>query len=78
MIGCGWQRQPLDREMIGRGCRQPPLNFGRWNFLLRIGLRLCYNELCGTEKYRSGHNGADSKSVGEQSHVGSNPTFSAK
>ena len=30
------------------------------------------------EGYRSGHNGADSKSVCEQSHVGSNPTPSAK
>ena len=30
------------------------------------------------ETYRSGHNGADSKSVGEQSHVGSNPTVSAR
>ena len=29
------------------------------------------------ERYRSGHNGADSKSVWEQSHVGSNPTRSA-
>ena len=26
------------------------------------------------QRYRSGHNGADSKSVWEQSHVGSNPT----
>ena len=32
--------------------------------------------LC-VEGYRSGHNGADSKSVWEQSHVGSNPTPSA-
>ena len=31
------------------------------------------------ERYRSGHNGADSKSVcGQQPHVGSNPTRSAK
>ena len=30
------------------------------------------------ETYRSGHNGADSKSVREQSHVGSNPTVSAR
>ena len=29
------------------------------------------------ETYRSGHNGADSKSVREKSHVGSNPTVSA-
>ena len=31
-----------------------------------------------TEGYRSGHNGADSKSVRGQPHVGSNPTLSAK
>ena len=30
------------------------------------------------ETYRSGHNGADSKSVSGQPHVGSNPTVSAK
>ena len=30
------------------------------------------------ESYRSGHNGADSKSVRCNSHVGSNPTLSAK
>ena len=30
------------------------------------------------ERYRSGHNGADSKSVCEQSHRGSNPLLSAK
>ena len=30
------------------------------------------------ETYRSGHNGADSKSVCRQRHVGSNPTVSAK
>ena len=29
------------------------------------------------ERYRSGHNGADSKSDGQQCHVGSNPTLSA-
>ena len=29
------------------------------------------------ERYRSGHNGADSKSVCEQSHAGSNPALSA-
>ena len=32
--------------------------------------------LC-VEGYRSGHNGADSKSVWEQSHAGSNPALSA-
>ena len=30
------------------------------------------------ESYRSGHNGADSKSVCEQSHEGSTPSLSAK
>ena len=30
------------------------------------------------ERYRSGHNGADSKSVWEQSHAGSNPALSAR
>ena len=30
------------------------------------------------QRYRSGHNGADSKSVCGQPHVGSNPTRSAK
>ena len=30
------------------------------------------------ERYRSGHNGADSKSVCEKSHAGSNPALSAK
>ena len=29
------------------------------------------------KRYRSGHNGADSKSVCEQSHAGSNPALSA-
>ena len=36
---------------------------------------------CGTicddlERYRSGHNGTDSKSDGASAHVGSNPTLS--
>ena len=31
-----------------------------------------------TERYRSGHNGGASKALWEQSHVGSNPTLSAK
>lgn len=30
------------------------------------------------QTYRSGHNGADSKSVWEQSHAGSNPALSAR
>ncbi len=35
------------------------------------------NEIIQTERYRSGHNGTDSKSDGAQAHVGSNPTLSA-
>ncbi len=31
-----------------------------------------------TERYRSGHNGADSKSVCANAHEGSNPSLSAK
>ena len=31
-----------------------------------------------TERYRSGHNGADSKSVCLNGHAGSNPALSAK
>ena len=31
-----------------------------------------------TERYRSGHNGADSKSVCAHAHEGSNPSLSAK
>ena len=30
------------------------------------------------ERYRSGHNGADSKSVCAKAHEGSNPSLSAK
>ena len=30
-----------------------------------------------TERYRSGHNGADSKSVCAKAHEGSNPSLSA-
>ena len=30
------------------------------------------------ERYRSGHNGADSKSVCAKAHAGSNPALSAK
>ena len=37
-----------------------------------------HNRADSTERYRSGHNGADSKSVWAQAHVGSNPTLSAK
>lgn len=33
--------------------------------------------MLNTEMYRSGHNGADSKSVREQSPAGSNPAVSA-
>ena len=43
--------------------------------------KVCFEGFDGennTEGYRSGHNGADSKSVWVQAHVGSNPTPSAK
>ena len=39
---------------------------------------LLFMELTYTQRYRSGHNGADSKSVCEQSHEGSNPSLCAK
>ena len=40
---------------------------------------MCYNSPVAVERYRSGHNGADSKSVSRfYRHVGSNPTRSAK
>ncbi len=35
-------------------------------------------EIKNTERYRSGHNGPDSKSGNQQWFVGSNPTLSAK
>ena len=45
-----------------------------------IKLHNCDAHLCITimERYRSGHNGADSKSVCAQAHEGSNPSLSAK
>ena len=45
----------------------------------RIKLHNCDAHLCITimERYRSGHNGADSKSVCAQAHEGSNPSLSA-
>ena len=39
---------------------------------------LWYSMVSDRQRYRSGHNGADSKSVWCNSHVGSNPTVSAK
>ena len=36
-----------------------------------------FGQKLNMERYRSGHNGADSKSVWEQSHMGSNPILSA-
>ena len=44
---------------------------------------MCYTNpsragVAGTERYRSGHNGADSKSVCAKAHKGSNPFLSAK
>ena len=42
-------------------------------------LRNCYyNKKAAMERYRSGHNGADSKSVCAKAHAGSNPALSAK
>ena len=43
---------------------------------------MCYTNpsragAAGTERYRSGHNGADSKSVCAKAHKGSNPFLSA-
>lgn len=56
------------------GCR---LIFGRKSGILIK--RISYvRVLIYLQRYRSGHNGADSKSVCEQSHVGSNPTRCAK
>ena len=56
------------------GCR---LIFGRKSGILIR--RISYvRVLIYLQRYRSGHNGADSKSVCEQSHVGSNPTRCAK
>ena len=43
--------------------------------LHRYDARCC---IISMERYRSGHNGADSKSVCGQPHVGSNPTLSVK
>ena len=37
-----------------------------------------FDDEIDTERYRSGHNGADLKSVWEQSHAGSNPALSAR
>ena len=46
----------------------------------RMGLHKYDAHLCiiTMERYRSGHNGADSKSVCAQAHEGSNPSLSAK
>ena len=46
----------------------------------RMGLHNYDAHLCIIimERYRSGHNGADSKSVCAQAHEGSNPSLSAK
>ena len=38
----------------------------------------CITLQLNTQRYRSGHNGADSKSVWEQSHEGSNPSLCAR
>ena len=46
----------------------------------RMGLHKYDARCCSIfmERYRSGHNGADSKSVCAQAHEGSNPSLSAK
>ncbi len=68
-----------------------PLEFRKPLILLRFGgFRMHFHKTSSrsflaklrtlkfhTERYRSGHNGADSKSVCEQSHGGSNPPLSA-
>ena len=56
--------------------------------LLDVSNKMCYPILARAERsahsihtlerYRSGHNGADSKSVCVKAHVGSNPTLSAQ
>ena len=51
------------------------LAFGENTHVLRLTSKLC---IIYMERYRSGHNGADSKSVCGQPHVGSNPTLSVK
>ena len=60
--------------------RDPPgSNFHNFISFLRVVLLFSKTgyTLRYTEGYRSGHNGADSKSVWGQPHVGSNPTPSA-
>ena len=46
------------------------------HFPLATGAKVCHNTIVHffMQRYRSGHNGADSKSVCGQPHVGSNPT----
>ena len=44
--------------------------------IIRLLQLFCINIFL--ERYRSGHNGADSKSVCAQAHEGSNPSLSAK
>ena len=51
------------------------------HFTLATQTKICHNNkdhFFHTQRYRSGHNGADSKSVCGQPHVGSNPTRCAK
>ena len=49
-------------------------NFRGWSTVFYQNSKPKFN----TERYRSGHNGADSKSVCAQAHEGSNPSLSAK
>ena len=61
--------------------RDPPgSNFHKFISFLRVVLLFSKTgyTLRYTEGYRSGHNGADSKSVWVKAHVGSNPTPSAR
>ncbi len=52
-------------------------HFEKTHFSLVTGRKICHNNTVHffyLQRYRSGHNGADSKSVCGQPHVGSNPT----
>ena len=70
--GCGWHRAKLKWKRIFF-LRCPKVREEHWHFgKNKVSL------MGAVETYRSGHNGADSKSVCRQLHVGSNPTVSAK
>ena len=63
-------------------CTRDPPGSNFHNFISFLRVVLLFSKtgytLRYTEGYRSGHNGADSKSVWVKAHVGSNPTPSAK